>query len=114
MIYIVLVVIVMLKCFRYYLSNKNTNIEEIPAPYRCPITMEVMKDPVIAADGVTYEREYIQEWFIQQKNSFGRNNADVISPLTGKTMVHTNLTPNIKLRQAIEIWKETNNLELSV
>ncbi|KAK9828804.1 hypothetical protein WJX72_002158 [[Myrmecia] bisecta] len=29
----------------------------------CPITHEVMTDPVIAADGYTYERSAIEEWF---------------------------------------------------
>jgi SUMO ligase MMS21 Smc5/6 complex component len=28
----------------------------------CPITFKIMEDPVIAADGHTYERSAIQEW----------------------------------------------------
>jgi SUMO ligase MMS21 Smc5/6 complex component len=28
----------------------------------CPITLKIMEDPVIAADGHTYERSAIQEW----------------------------------------------------
>jgi hypothetical protein len=34
----------------------------IPEVFVCPITMEVMRDPVIAADGHTYEREAIENW----------------------------------------------------
>lgn len=30
--------------------------------YLCPITGDVMKDPVIAMDGYTYERTAIVEW----------------------------------------------------
>jgi hypothetical protein len=30
---------------------------------RCPISLELMQDPVIALDGHTYEREAIEKWF---------------------------------------------------
>ena len=28
----------------------------------CPISMEIMRDPVLAADGFTYERNAIADW----------------------------------------------------
>lgn len=31
--------------------------------FSCPITRELMRDPVIAADGHTYDREAIEMWF---------------------------------------------------
>ena len=31
--------------------------------FQCPVTMEVMREPVITADGQTYERKAIEEWF---------------------------------------------------
>ena len=46
--------------------------------YICPITLERMCVPVIAADGFTYERSAIQEWFHGGKN---------ISPTTGTNSV---------------------------
>lgn len=30
--------------------------------FKCPITMDIMEDPVILADGHTYEREAIEAW----------------------------------------------------
>ena len=30
--------------------------------FECPITMEIMDDPVICCDGFTYERRAIEEW----------------------------------------------------
>lgn len=33
-----------------------------PAEYRCPISMKVMSDPVIAGDGFSYERASIEQW----------------------------------------------------
>ena len=32
-----------------------------PPEYLCPITMSIMKEPVIMPDGQTYEREAIQK-----------------------------------------------------
>lgn len=37
--------------------------------YWCPITGEVMDDPVIAADGYTYERSAIEDWLSRSKES---------------------------------------------
>ena len=41
---------------------------------RCPITLEVMRDPVMAADGHSYEREAILRWLRGHRTS----------PLTGR------------------------------
>ena len=36
--------------------------KECPASLTCPITQECMKDPVMAADGFTYDRHAIVHW----------------------------------------------------
>ena len=61
----------------------------------CSITTDVMQDPVIAADGYTYERSAIQEWF---SLSDGR------SPKTGLPLVNKNLIPNHALKTMIREW----------
>jgi hypothetical protein len=60
--------------------------------FQCPLTMEVMRDPVITADGQTYERAEIGSWFALGNRT---------SPLTGAELPSTNLLPNIALRNAI-------------
>jgi hypothetical protein len=40
----------------------------IPYEYLCPITLELMRDPVFALDGHTYERAAIEDWFAQSKD----------------------------------------------
>ena len=37
------------------------------AELTCPITCELFIDPVIAADGTTYERSAIEEWMAQPR-----------------------------------------------
>ena len=61
--------------------------------FLCPITQEVMRDPVIGSDGITYERTAIEAWF-----SAGHST----SPLTRAPMTSRSLVPNIALRAMIE------------
>ncbi|KAA6392606.1 MAG: hypothetical protein EZS28_011867 [Streblomastix strix] len=43
--------------------------EECTEGFICPITQELMTDPVLAEDGVYYEREAIVEWMKKKKQS---------------------------------------------
>ncbi|KAJ0010752.1 hypothetical protein Pint_34107 [Pistacia integerrima] len=75
----------------------------VPHEFLCPITLEIMTDPVIVATGQTYERESIQKWL----NSHHRT-----CPKTGQTLDHLSLAPNYALRNLILQWCEKNNVEL--
>ncbi|XWS67626.1 hypothetical protein CRYUN_Cryun04dG0021800 [Craigia yunnanensis] len=75
----------------------------IPHEFLCPITLEIMADPVIVATGQTYERESIGKWL----NSNNRT-----CPKTGQTLDHLSLAPNFALRNLILQWCEKNNFEL--
>ena len=59
-----------------------------PADIVCPITHEPMVDPVSAADGQTYERRAIEEWFTSAATS----------PLTGEPLKDKTLRPNFLAR----------------
>ena len=63
-----------------------------PAQFECPITMDVMIDPVVASDGHTYEREAIEGVL---------RSANPRSPLT-RDILTTELRPNIVLRNLIQ------------
>jgi Hint-domain/U-box domain/VWA / Hh protein intein-like/von Willebrand factor type A domain len=63
----------------------------IPNEFYCPITFGLMQDPVIAADGHTYEREAIEQWLVNHSTS----------PKTNLPLTSTNLIPNIALRNTI-------------
>jgi hypothetical protein len=66
-----------------------------PDNFLCPITNEVMEDPVVAADGHTYEREAIETWF-RRRNT---------SPMTNQ-VIAPNLFPNFNLRSQIAAWDQ--------
>ncbi|MCH9643949.1 MAG: U-box domain-containing protein [Gammaproteobacteria bacterium] len=60
--------------------------------YFCPITMERMVDPVMTADGHTFERAAIERWFAA---------GNTTSPIT-RIEIGNELIPNHTLRKAIE------------
>ena len=69
-----------------------------PDHFVCPVrhTDEPMEDPVVAADGHTYEREAIAEWLERSKTS----------PVTREKLQSTRLTPNHHLKSQIAQWRE--------
>ncbi|CAK9206532.1 unnamed protein product [Sphagnum jensenii] len=75
----------------------------IPDDFKCPISLEMMKDPVIVATGQTYERSCIQKWLESGHRS---------CPKTGVLLPHEGLTPNYVLRSVIAQWCETHGLEV--
>merc|ERR1712173_439285 len=48
---------------------KESKSVDVPSAFLCPISNEVMKDPVIAFDGYTYERSEIQDYLKQHNKS---------------------------------------------
>ncbi|XP_006880863.1 PREDICTED: WD repeat, SAM and U-box domain-containing protein 1 isoform X2 [Elephantulus edwardii] len=70
----------------------------IPDEFICPITRELMKDPVIAADGYSYEKEAMESWIGKKKRT---------SPMTNLVLPSLVLTPNRTLKMAINRWLET-------
>ena len=69
-----------------------------PNDWLCPITLQIMRDPVIGADGYTYERSAITTWL----------SSNSISPMTRQSMTGTMLTPNLALRHTIEEYLAAN------
>ncbi|GLT70634.1 hypothetical protein SLA2020_426990 [Shorea laevis] len=75
----------------------------IPHEFLCPITLEIMTDPVIVATGQTFERESISKWL-----DFNHRTC----PKTGQTLEHLSLAPNFALKNLIQQWCKENNFEL--
>ena len=64
----------------------------LPPQFLCPITGEVMRDPVTTCDGHAFERAAIERWLTTHRTS----------PMTGMLLETTALTPAIALRQLID------------
>jgi hypothetical protein len=66
----------------------------------CPITLAVMKDPVICSDAHTYERSAIEKWL----------NTNNHSPITREIITNNILIPNIALRNIIQEFEKDNTM----
>ena len=65
----------------------------IPKSFLCPISLEVMEDPVLTVDAHVFERAAIAEWFRRGHRT---------NPLTNEQLHSQVLTPDRPLRAAIE------------
>ena len=68
----------------------------VPTNFYCPITGDLMEDPVTDKEGNSYEREQIMEWLKIKKNS----------PVTRNYLDETHLSENPALKRSIESVKE--------
>lgn len=75
----------------------------IPSDFCCPLSLELMTDPVIVASGQTYERAFIKKWI-----DLGL----FVCPKTRQTLAHTTLIPNYTVKALIANWCELNNVKL--
>ncbi|TYJ05557.1 hypothetical protein E1A91_A12G171700v1 [Gossypium mustelinum] len=76
-------------------------IEPLYNTFFCPLTKQVMDDPVTIENGVTYERKVITEWF---ETSSHQDN--IVCPTTGMKLKSRVLSVNVALKTTIEEWKE--------
>ncbi|BAT74683.1 hypothetical protein VIGAN_01240100, partial [Vigna angularis var. angularis] len=56
-----------------------------PKDFRCPISLELMTDPVTVSTGQTYDRTSIQKW-LKARNT--------TCPKTGEKLTNPELVPN--------------------
>jgi len=102
----------------------STSFSDPPEELFCPIGLVLMTvDPVLAADGITYERSCIENWFqktnyrIQMAqenlkwNPLSERDQKVVengirSPAYGTMMMNLVLTPNTSVRNMARAYKE--------
>ncbi|KAH8080407.1 hypothetical protein JL720_9101 [Aureococcus anophagefferens] len=71
--------------------------DSLPDEFTCPISFELMEDPVIAADGHTYERRAIAAWFERRRTS----------PITNEALPNLDLVPAHAIRSMIARYRAT-------
>lgn len=76
--------------------KRAENDVNVPDEYKCPISMELMVDPVVCSDGHTYERDSIERLFRTNKYR---------SPLTREKITKM-LIPNVNLKKLINDYLE--------
>ena len=102
----------LVSCIETLLSPSNPKTNElkresvqIPNEFLCQISKDIMKDPVLASDGHTYERANIES-YLKQHNK---------SPVTGEPTQNF-VFPNHSLKQRIDefISQNKHSMEESI
>jgi hypothetical protein len=77
-------------------QGKSGDMElTLPVHFRCPISLDLMKDPVTLSTGITYDRESIEAW-IEAGN--------VTCPISNQVLTSVELVPNHTIRNMIQDW----------
>jgi hypothetical protein len=79
-----------------YAELRKQKGDEIPKEFLCPITNEIIFDPVITSDGITFEKKAIELWL--EKHDY--------SPVTGKVLESKICLSNFALKQLIRDYVE--------
>ncbi|MED6155981.1 U-box domain-containing protein 25 [Stylosanthes scabra] len=72
---------------------------QIPYHFRCPISLELMRDPVTVCTGQTYDRPSIESWVAT---------GNTTCPVTRAPLTDFTLIPNHTLRRLIQEWCVAN------
>ena len=70
--------------------------EVVPEEFYCPITCDLMKNPVKCSDGFTYEESAIKEWLTTRRNT---------SPMTNLEIKVISVTPDVGLKERIDKFR---------
>ncbi|KAL6175715.1 hypothetical protein ACLB2K_052354 [Fragaria x ananassa] len=71
----------------------------IPKHFLCPISLDLMKDPVTLSSGITYDRQSIDTWL--EAGNFK-------CPVTNQVLRNFDMIPNHTLRTMIQEWSSQN------
>ncbi|KAI1280766.1 WD repeat, SAM and U-box domain-containing protein 1 [Halotydeus destructor] len=77
-------------------QHSSLNVDDdvsLPEELYCPITHEFMREPVVASDGYSYEKEAIKEWLTSGK---------MTSPMTNEPLADSKLIANKTLSLLIK------------
>ena len=78
--------------------------EHAPDDFKCPISLELMTDPVtLVGDGMTYERAPIERWLAA---------GNTTSPVTNAVLSSLVIAPNQFAKNTIRAWREGEGAEL--
>uniref|UniRef100_A0A7S2YQY8 U-box domain-containing protein n=1 Tax=Entomoneis paludosa TaxID=265537 RepID=A0A7S2YQY8_9STRA len=75
---------------------------EPPVEFLCPITTEIMRDPLMTRNGLSFERKAILQWISNHNNT---------CPMTREPLTPSGLVTNAALKGRIQAWLQENGQE---
>jgi U-box domain len=85
-------------------SPTNATEDRVPTEFVCPISLSIMKDPVVSRYGQSFERSAIIQWI-------GKGNET--DPLTRRPLSLSDLISNHQLRMRIRRWQLENHCDVT-
>ncbi|KAJ4791000.1 U-box domain-containing protein 9 [Rhynchospora pubera] len=85
-------------------ENNEGGSVKVPDHFLCPLSSELMRDPVVLSSGQTYDRRFIQEWL---------SSGNRTCPKTQQVLSNITLTPNYLVRGMISNWCTKNGVSFS-
>ncbi|KAL9227439.1 hypothetical protein vseg_003127 [Gypsophila vaccaria] len=91
-------------------STRSDRVAELvrvlnPEDFRCPISLELMMDPVTISTGHTFDRSSIMKWL---------NAGHLLCPKTGEKLKNKDFVPNCALQKIIHGFCNENGVSMSM
>lgn len=82
-------------------DSTTSTVDEVDIPdnFICPLTLEIIREPVLSKYGHTFEKSAIVEWLASEETC----------PLTRRPLNLRGIIVHHKLRQEIADWRRENN-----
>ena len=85
---------------RHTITAADGTLVPVPEEYVCPLTMDIMAEPLLSREGHHYEREAILNWVSEHGTS----------PLTREPLRPSQLVPNRALKFRIQFFLKQNGI----
>lgn len=82
-----------------FAPSSGNEVAEVPKKFICPLTLDLMQDPVVSRYGQSYERSAIVQWLAK---------GNTACPMTRQPLRLNGLVSHNKLRLEIDQWKSDN------
>lgn len=92
------------RCSTEMITSSTLLTSVNPEDFRCPISLDLMTDPVTVSTGQTYDRASIQKWL---------KAGNTTCPKTGEKLTTTELVPNTTLNRLIQQFCADNGISLA-
>jgi hypothetical protein len=84
------------------MASTDSIIQDIPEEFLCPITQELMANPLMSRTGFTFERSAIMEWIFEHNNT---------CPMTRQPLRACDLVHDRNLQARICAWCSANDMK---
>jgi len=85
------------------MTSPHATLLEAPQEFYCPITYELMRDPLMSRTGQNFERRAILQWLQEHHNT---------CPMTRQPLRVSDLYPNRALQSRIRAWCAVHHVAL--